>query len=108
VIRGEDNRLRGTLTVRCLAEGGDPKTGPAGQYAEGKPVTIGAYHSIEEALRTMTEHRVRCLPVVDGHDLVRMISRVDIGRKRADMKPHILRGRRPGSRSRRCIPRLGS
>jgi CBS domain-containing protein len=84
-ICGEDNRLKGVLTdrdivVRCIAEGGDPATAVAGQFGQGKPVTIGADDSIEEALRTMTEHKVRRLPVIDGHDLVGMISLADIAR----------------------------
>jgi CBS domain-containing protein len=29
-------------------------------------------------MRTMTEHDVRRLPVIDGHDLVGMISQADI------------------------------
>jgi CBS domain-containing protein len=84
-ICGEDNRLKGVLTdrdivVRCLAEGGDPSTTPAGSLGEGKPVTIGADDSIEEALKTMAEHKVRRLPVIDGHDLVGMLTQADIAR----------------------------
>jgi CBS domain-containing protein len=45
-----------------------------------KPVTIGADDSIEEAIRTMQEHQVRRLPVIDGHDLVGMLSQADIAR----------------------------
>jgi CBS domain-containing protein len=84
-ICGEDNRLKGVLTdrdivVRCLAEGGDPTTALAGQFGQGKPVTIGADDSIEEALATMTEHQIRRLPVIDGHDLVGMLAQADIAR----------------------------
>jgi CBS domain-containing protein len=84
-ICGEDNRLKGVLTdrdivVRCLAEGGDPATALAGQLGQGKPVTIGADDSIEEALATMTEHQIRRLPVIDGHDLVGMLAQADIAR----------------------------
>jgi CBS domain-containing protein len=84
-ICGEDNRLKGMLTdrdivVKCLAEGGDPRTATAGQFAEGKPVTIGADDSIEEAIRTMQDHQVRRLPVIDGHDLVGVVSQADIAR----------------------------
>jgi len=84
-ICGEDNRLKGVLTDRdivvgCLAEGGDPATALAGQFGHGKPVTIGADDSIEEALATMTEHQVRRLPVIDGHDLVGMLAQADIAR----------------------------
>jgi CBS domain-containing protein len=84
-ICGEDNRLKGMITdrdivVKCVADGGDPKTATAGQLAEGKPVTIGADDSIEEAIRTMKQHQVRRLPVIDGHDLVGVVSQADIAR----------------------------
>ena len=82
-ICGDDNRLKGMLTdrditVRAVAEGMDPSTVKVVELAEGKPVTIGADDSLEEAMRTMTEHDVRRLPVIDGHDLVGMISQADI------------------------------
>ena len=82
-ICGDDNRLKGMLTdrditVRAVAEGMDPSTSKVSELAEGKPVTIGADDSLEEAMRTMTEHDVRRLPVIDGHDLVGMISQADI------------------------------
>lgn len=84
-ICGEDNRLKGMITdrdivVRCLADGGDPKSTKAGDLAEGKPVTIGADDTIEEAIRTMQQHQVRRLPVIDGHDLIGMLSQADIAR----------------------------
>ncbi len=41
-------------------------------------VTIGADDPIDEALRTMTEHKVRRLPVIDGHRLVGIVSQADI------------------------------
>jgi CBS domain-containing protein len=84
-ICGEDNRLKGMLTdrdivVRCLADGGDPKSTKAGDLAQGKPVTIGADDTIEEAIRTMQQHQVRRLPVIDGHNLIGMLSQADIAR----------------------------
>jgi CBS domain-containing protein len=84
-ICGEDNRLKGMITdrdivVRCVAEGGDPGTAKVSDFAEGKPVTIGADDSVEEALRTMTSHGVRRLPVIDGHDLIGMVSQADIAK----------------------------
>ena len=88
-ICGEDNRLKGVLTdrdivVKCIAEGGDPAQATAGSFGQGKPVTIGADDSIEEALRTMEEHKVRRLPVIDGHDLVGIIAVADIARELSD------------------------
>jgi CBS domain-containing protein len=41
-------------------------------------VTIGADDDIREALTTMEKHQVRRLPVIDGHDLVGIISQADI------------------------------
>jgi CBS domain-containing protein len=82
-ICGEDNRLKGMLTdrdivVKCVADGGDPTKTTAGAFGQGKPVTIGADDSIEEALRTMEAHQVRRLPVIDGHDLVGMLAQADV------------------------------
>jgi CBS domain-containing protein len=84
-ICGEDNRLKGMLTdrdivVKALAQGKDPSSTTVGEFAEGKPVTIGADDPVDEALRTMTEHKVRRLPVIDGHDLVGIVSQADLAR----------------------------
>jgi CBS domain-containing protein len=84
-ICGEDNRLKGMVTdrdivVRCIAEGGDPTTVRAGELGQGKPVTIGADDPIEEALQTMKKHQIRRLPVIDGHDLVGIVSQADVAR----------------------------
>jgi CBS domain-containing protein len=84
-ICGEDDRLKGMLTdrdivVKVLAEGKDPGSTKAGELGvgDGKTVTIGADDPIDEALRTMIDHKVRRLPVIDGHDLVGIISQADI------------------------------
>ena len=82
-ICGEDNRLKGMVTdrdivVKVLAQGKDPGATTAGSLGEGKPVTIGADDSAEEALRTMASNKVRRLPVIDGHDLVGIVSQADI------------------------------
>ena len=84
-ICGQDNRLAGMLTdrdivVKCIAEGHDPATTTAGSFREGKPVTIGADDPIEEVLRTMGQHQVRRLPVIDRHELVGVVSQADVAR----------------------------
>ena len=56
----------------------------AGELGEGKPVTIGADDSAEEALHTMTEHKVRRLPVIDGHDLIGIVSQADVATNLSD------------------------
>ena len=84
-ICGEDDRLKGMLTdrdivVKALAQGKDPGSTKAGELGQGdsQTVTIGADDSIEEALHTMTEHKVRRLPVIDGKRLVGIISQADV------------------------------
>jgi len=84
-ICGDDDRLKGMLTdrdivVKALAQGKDPGSTKAGELGEGKPVTIGADDSVEEALHTMREHKVRRLPVIDGHDLIGVVSQADLAR----------------------------
>src|SRR5688572_14646951 len=84
-ICGEDNRLKGMLTdrdiaIKVVAKGKDPSTTKAGELAQGKPVTIGADDSVDEALHTMADHKVRRLPVIDGHELIGIVSQADLAR----------------------------
>jgi CBS domain-containing protein len=88
-ICGSDNRLKGMLTdrdivVKALATGRDPGSVTAGDLAEGKPVTIGADDDAAEVLRTMAEHKVRRLPVIDGHTLVGIVAIADVARALPD------------------------
>jgi CBS domain-containing protein len=90
-ICGEDNRLKGMLTdrdivVKVVAEGGDPSSMRAGDLAQGKPVTVGADDPVEEILRTMSQYQVRRLPVIDGHDLVGVVSQADVARNLPEEK----------------------
>lgn len=90
-ICGEDNRLAGMITDRdivlnCVAEGMDTTQVRVTEYAGGEVVTIGADDSIDEALATMSKAGVRRLPVIDGHDLVGIVSQADIARNLPDDK----------------------
>jgi CBS domain-containing protein len=82
-ICGNDDRLKGMLTdrdivIKVLAEGLEPGGTTAGELAEGKPVTIGADDGLEELVRTMAQHEVKRLPVIDGHRLVGVVSEADL------------------------------
>ena len=84
-ICGDDDRLAGMITdrdivIRCIADGGDPNSTTAGDLAEGKPVTIGADDSVEETLHTMSQNAVRRLPVIDGHELIGVVSQADVAK----------------------------
>lgn len=63
-ICGDDDRLKGMVTdrdivVKVLAEGRDPASTTAREMAGGKPGTIGADDSVEDALATMSNHQVQ-------------------------------------------------
>ena len=86
-ICGEDKRLKGMLTdrdivVKVLAQGKDPGSTKAGELGQGdgETVTIGADDSVDEALKTMADHKVRRLPVIDGHDLIGIVSQADLAK----------------------------
>ena len=91
-ICGDDNRLKGMITdrdiaVKVIAEGQDPNSVKVIDLADQpEVVTIGADDSIDEALQTMAKNQVRRLPVIDGHDLVGMVSMADIAGNLADDK----------------------
>jgi CBS domain-containing protein len=84
-ICGTDNKLKGMLTdrdivVKVLGAGKDPADCKAGELAQGEAVTIGADDDVDEILRTMTQHKVRRLPVIDGHTLVGIVAQADVAR----------------------------
>jgi CBS domain-containing protein len=82
-ICGEDDRLKGMLTdrdivVKVIAQGRNPDEVKAGELGEGKPVTIEADDSVEDAIKAMQEHKIRRLPVIDDHELVGIVSQADL------------------------------
>jgi CBS domain-containing protein len=84
-ICSDQDRLIGVLTdrdivVRCVAEGGDPSRQTVRELAQGEAVTIGADDDAQEILRTMSEHKVRRLPVIDGRRLVGIVALADVAR----------------------------
>jgi len=87
-----EGRLQGVITdrdivVKVVAAGLDPVTTTVGQLADQpEVVTIGADDPVEEAIRTMKDHGVRRLPVIDGTELVGMVSQADVARSMPDAK----------------------
>lgn len=83
ICNGE-GRLQGMLTdrdivVKVIAAGMDPASTLVEQVAQGtEVVTIGADDSVDEALQTMKDHKVRRLPVIDGHTVIGIVSQGDI------------------------------
>ena len=82
-ICGEDERLKGMVTdrdivVHVLAQGKDPAETKAIELGVDEVVTIGADDSVSEAIATMKGAKVRRLPVIDGHDLIGVVSLGDL------------------------------
>jgi CBS domain-containing protein len=97
-ICGNDDRLKGMITdrdivVKVLAQGTDPGSTRAGELAQGEVVTIGADDDLKELVRTMAQHQVKRLPVIDGHRLVGVVSEADLAEHAtADQVVSVVRG----------------
>ena len=74
------------LVVRCSPRAATRPTKVADRDERTEVVTIGADDTAEEAIRTMKDHAVRRLPVIDGTELVGMVSQADIARAMPDAK----------------------
>jgi CBS domain-containing protein len=84
-IVGADGEVRGMLTdrdiaVKVVAQERDPSEMKAGALAQGSVVTVSPDDSLDEALMRMTAAEVRRLPVVEGEDLVGVVSQADLAR----------------------------
>ena len=49
-----------------------------GQVMSAPPVVIAPDASVEEAAKAMAERKIGCLPVVDGEDLIGLITETDV------------------------------
>ncbi len=84
IICNPEERMQGMVTdrdlaVQVIAAGRDPSTCTAGDLVDGREVvTIGADDDLELAIRTMKDHAVRRLRVIDGHRVVGIISQADL------------------------------
>ena len=91
IVCNPERRLQGMvtdrdITVEVVAAGRDPSSTTAGDLVDGSEViTIGADDSVELAIKTMKDHAVRRLPVIDGDQVIGMVSQADIARS-ADEK----------------------
>ena len=87
-----DGHLTGVVTdrdivVKVVAQAKDPEKTQLGELADQpEVVTIGADDSVEEVFEVMKRHQVRRLPVIDGTEIVGMISQADVARNLPDEK----------------------
>ena len=85
VVVTEAGRLRGILTdrdivVRCLAGGGDPDTVRVGEVCSSELVTVPRQSSVKDAVHAMRTATVRRLPVVEGEEVVGVVTMGDLAR----------------------------
>lgn len=86
----ENKKLVGIVTdrdlaVKVVAEGRDSKRTPVDEVMTRSLVTCRQDDDIQNAIRLMTEHQVRRIPVADDHSrLVGIIAQADIATKVGD------------------------
>ena len=74
-----------TSWSKWLPTGRSPVEVAVGDLADQpEVVTIGADDAVDEAIEMMKRHKVRRLPVIDGHTVVGMLSQGDIARAQPD------------------------
>jgi CBS domain-containing protein len=84
IVCNEEKRLQGMITdrdlaVEVVARDRDPSSTTASQLVDGREVvTIGADDDIDLAIRTMKDHAVRRLPVIDGTQVIGIVSQADL------------------------------
>ncbi|WP_040857778.1 CBS domain-containing protein [Nocardia niigatensis] len=86
VVADENERMVGIITdrdiaVKCVAQGLSPETTRAHALCEATPRWVADDADISEVLGSMESHRVKRMPVIDGHKrMVGMISEADLAR----------------------------
>jgi CBS domain-containing protein len=85
VLEGGD--VRGILTdrdivVRGIAEERDPKSIRVGEISTTNPATLSPQDSVERAVEVLRDAHVRRLPVVEGGDVVGIVSIGDLAEDR--------------------------
>jgi CBS domain-containing protein len=87
-----DGHLAGVVTdrdivVKVVAEAKDPtKTRLAELADQPEVITVGADDSVEEVFEVMKKYKVRRLPVIDGTEVVGVVSQADVARHLQNVK----------------------
>lgn len=90
-ICGSDDKLRGIITdrdivIKCIAAGGDPSTTTCMEMAKGTPIWVDAKADEDEVLKTMEQHKIRRVPVIEDHQIIGMISEADLAQHLSNEK----------------------
>jgi CBS domain-containing protein len=89
VIVCDDGRLVGIVTRKTLvrevvAAGRDPRTARLGELAEPPYLTLDADMPLDEAFRVLEERDLERVPVLEGEELVGVLSRGGVQRRLAE------------------------
>ena len=84
-VKDDNGALVGVVTdrdivVRGIAEGKDVTSATVGEISSGTVVFVNADDSAEAVVQALAGNQVRRLPVVDGDEVVGIISQADVAR----------------------------
>ena len=87
VVSGENGEVRGIVTdrdivVRGVAEGKDPAETRISEIYTTEPTTLSPEDSLDDAVSALREANVRRLPVVEGSQVVGIVSIGDLAEAR--------------------------
>jgi CBS domain-containing protein len=68
------------IIVRAVAEGRDVKSTKVADIASKDLVTVTPDEQLDRALKLMSQHQVRRIPVVEGERVVGIVSQADVAR----------------------------
>ena len=91
----DDGRMVGIVSERDYArkvilQGKASKTTPVSEIMTSKLVTVTTHQSVDDCMSIMTARKVRHLPVVDGDELVGVLSLGDLVKSIIDDKQHTI------------------
>ena len=72
------------IVVRAIADGADPQTATAEQYLTRNPTTVEPDSTLQQAADLMQRDQIRRLPVVQGGELVGIVSIGDLAEEGKD------------------------
>jgi acetoin utilization protein AcuB len=92
LVRDEDEQLVGVISDRDVLKAVSPFLNtysesardvrslerPASEIMREEPVTVTPDTSVSDAAGTLLEHKISCLPVLDGSDLVGIVTTKDL------------------------------
>lgn len=87
VVTETDGSVCGIVTdrdivVNAVAEGADPSTTTLDDVCSNEIVSVGPHDPVAAAVKTMEEHAIRRLPVMDNGTLVGIVSIGDLAEER--------------------------